>query len=479
MRPLFSFPLVLLLTSTGLFGQAQTIWQPPPQVDWQWQLTGPVDQSVAATVFDIDLFDNDASIVASLHAKGRKVICYVSVGTFEDWRPDAARFPEAVKGLPLADFPNERWLDIRRLDDLKPILEARFDLCKQKGFDAIEPDNVDAYTNRSGFPLTARDQIQFNTWLASAAHARGLSVGLKNDLDQVRELEPLFDWALSEQCFQYKECALLKPFLDRGKAVLEVEYKMDPSKFCTDANLLNINAMRKNLSLDAPRTPCRTVAAVAPRIAGITNAASFESKPISPGLLVAVFGSNLKRVLFDGVEAPIVYMSPQQAVFAVPYAVAGKATVTVQAENDGVRSEGFSMAVAPAAPALFTASSTGVGQVAMLNQSGELNGSSAPATRGSIVTCFATGEGQTTPGGVDGKINSGVLPSPLLPVSVQVGGVNAEVLYAGAAPGMIAGVMQLNFRVPGGVAVSNETSVILRVGTFASSGKVTMAVKAE
>ena len=474
----YLLPVALFVTSTGLFGQAQAIWRPPPQVDWQWQLTGPVDQNATVSVFDIDLFDNDASVVASLHAKGRKVICYVSVGTFEDWRPDAARFSEAVKGLPLADFPNERWLDIRRLDELKPILESRFDLCKQKGFDAVEPDNVDAYINRSGFPLTARDQLQFNTWLASAAHARGLSVGLKNDLDQVRELEPLFDWALSEQCFQYKECALLKPFLDRGKAVLEVEYKLDPARFCAEANALNINAMRKNLSLDAPRTPCRTVA-VAPRIAGITNAASFEAKPISPGLLVAIFGSDMKRVLFDGVEAPILYLGPEQAVVAVPYAVAGKATVTVQAENDGVRSEGFSMAVASAAPALFTVSSTGVGQIAMLNQSGELNGSNAPATRGLIVTCFATGEGQTTPGGVDGKINSGVLPSPLLPVSVQVGGVNAEVLYAGAAPGMIAGVMQLNFRVPRGVVVSNETSVILRVGTFASSGKVTMAVRAE
>ena len=161
------FPVTVLFTSVGLFGQSQAIWVPPPQVDWQWQLTGPVDQNVTASVFDIDLFDNDASVVASLHAKGRKVICYVSVGTFEDWRPDAARFPEAVKGLPLADFPNERWLDIRRLDDLKPILEARFDLCKQKGFDAIEPDNVDAYTNRSGFPLTARDQIQFNMFCLS------------------------------------------------------------------------------------------------------------------------------------------------------------------------------------------------------------------------------------------------------------------------------------------------------------------------
>ncbi len=216
-----------------------------------------------------------------------------------------------------------------------------------------------------------------------------------------------------------------------------------------------------------------------PRIAGITNAASFETKPISPGLLVAVFGSNMKRVLFDGVEAPILYLGPEQAVVAVPYTVAGKATVIVQAENGGVVSEGFPMAVAPAAPALFTLSSTGFGQIAMLNQSGDFNGVRAPAARGSIVTCFATGEGQTTPAGIDGKINSDMLPTPILPISVQVAGIDAEVLYAGAAPGVISGVMQLNFRVPGTVIPSNEILVVIRVGTFASSGRVTMAVKAE
>jgi len=467
----------VVLAPLTVSAQSPEIWRPAPQVNWQWQLTGTVDLSVDASVYDIDLFDNDASVVAALHAKGRKAICYVSVGTFEDWRPDAGRFSAAIKGLPLDDFPDERWLDIRRLEELKPILEARFDLCKQKGFDAVEPDNVDAYTNKSGFPLTAQDQIRFNTWLASAAHARGLSVGLKNDLDQIRELEPLFDWALNEQCFQYKECGLLQPFLAAGKAVFQVEYKLDPARFCAEANALNFNSLRKNLVLDVPRTPCRTISST-PRIAGIANAASYVGKAIAPGLVVAIFGNNLKKILFDGVEAPVIYNRGDQAVVVVPYSVAGKATVAVQSDDGSIKSEVFRIAVAAAAPAIFSTQATGTGQAAMVNQDATLNNSTLPAARGTVVTFFATGEGQTTPTGIDGKVNSGVLPKPVLPVSVQIGGLDAEVLYAGGAPGMITGVMQVNVRVPATAVTGDAVAVVLKVGSFASQDKVTMAVKA-
>ena len=218
----FTNAFALILITLHSLNAQNAIWQPPQQVDWQWQLTGAIDLSVDASVFDVDLFDVTKATVDAIHAKGAKAICYVSVGTFEPWRPDAASFPAAVKGKPLGDFPDETWLDIRRLDVLGPIMEARFDLCKAKGFDGVEPDNVDGYTNKSGFPLTAADQLKFNKFLATAAHARGLSVGLKNDLDQINELVGAFDWALNEQCFQYQECGLLRPFTDAGKAVFTV-----------------------------------------------------------------------------------------------------------------------------------------------------------------------------------------------------------------------------------------------------------------
>jgi hypothetical protein len=235
----------------------QSVWQPPLNTSWQWQLTTPVDQTVNAQMYDIDMFDNDASVVASLHAQGRKVICYISAGTFENWRPDAASFPAVVKGSAVSGWPGENWLDIRRLDILGPIMQARLDLCQTKGFDGVEPDNIDGYTNGTGFPLTAQDQINYNSFLANEAHARGLSVGLKNDVGQVQALLPYFDWALNEQCFQYSECSTLAPFIAAGKAVFEVEYSLSASQFCPQANALNFNAMQKNLNLDAFRIPCR------------------------------------------------------------------------------------------------------------------------------------------------------------------------------------------------------------------------------
>lgn len=233
------------------------IWRPAQESSWQWQLSAlPVDQSVNVAIYDIDVFDNDASIVAALHAQGRKVICYVNVGAWEDWRPDAGQFPAALKGKDLEGWPGEKWFDIRNLATLGPLIEARMDLCKAKGFDAIEPDNIDGYANDSGFPLSAQDQIAYNTFLANAAHARGLSIGLKNDLDQVVALEPLFDWALNEQCFQYDECNLLVPFLNAGKAVFQVEYELAPSAFCPQAKAMHISSMQKHLALDAFRVAC-------------------------------------------------------------------------------------------------------------------------------------------------------------------------------------------------------------------------------
>jgi hypothetical protein len=247
----------VLFLASGLPAQTpNAIWIPPQNTSWQWQLTTPVDQSVNVAMYDIDMFNNAASVVASLHAAGRKVICYIDVGTWENFRPDANQFPPSVLGKQNG-WPGERWLDIRQISILAPIMEARMDQCQSKGFDGMEPDNVDGYANNTGFPLTSADQIAYNTFIAQQAHARGLSVALKNDTGQVAALQPYFDWTLNEQCFQYKECNTLQPFLAAGKAVFEVEYNLKPSQFCAKANAMNFNSMKKHLSLDAYRVPCR------------------------------------------------------------------------------------------------------------------------------------------------------------------------------------------------------------------------------
>ena len=207
-------------------------------------------------MYDIDLFEVAPGVIDQLHADGRVVICYFSAGSWEDWRPDAATFPAAVRGEPLEDFPDETWLDIRQLDGLGPIMRARLDLAVEKGCDGVEPDNVDGYVNETGFGLTAQDQLNYNLWLSVEAHARGLSVGLKNDLDQVADLVPFFDWALNEQCFQFNECASLLPFVEAGKAVFGVEYEGNPETFCPEANVLGYSWLQKRLELDAWRFDC-------------------------------------------------------------------------------------------------------------------------------------------------------------------------------------------------------------------------------
>ncbi|MDG6100590.1 endo alpha-1,4 polygalactosaminidase [Dactylosporangium aurantiacum] len=231
-------------------------WRPAVGATWQWQLTGTLDTSVAVDVYDVDAVTTSAADVARLKAAGRRVICYVNVGAHEDFRADAGSFPESVRGKGLEGWPGEKWLDIRRWDTLEPLFAARFKVCKDKGFDAVEPDNVDGYANHSGFPLTADDQLTFNRRVADLAHRHGLGVGLKNDVEQARALEPAFDFAVNEECAHYDECDTLKVFIAAGKPVFHVEYDVDTAAFCPRTTALRFSSMKKKQDLDAWRAPC-------------------------------------------------------------------------------------------------------------------------------------------------------------------------------------------------------------------------------
>lgn len=231
--------------STPRPGGAVDRWRPEQGTSWQYQLSSTLDLSVDAAVYDVDWEDTSAAQVAQLHAAGRHVICYVNAGAFEDWRPDAGVYPDELLGKPLDGWPGERWLDIRRTDLLLPLLAARLDVCRAKGFDAVEADNVDGYANDTGFPLTAQDQLTFNTAVARLAQERGMSVGLKNDVEQVAELEPVFDFAVNEECVTYDECGEYAPFLDAGKAVLHVEYENAPSGRCATVSTNGMSTILK------------------------------------------------------------------------------------------------------------------------------------------------------------------------------------------------------------------------------------------
>jgi hypothetical protein len=231
-------------------------WQPRGAMTWQWQLTGKVDTSVAADVFDVDGANATQAEVATLRNAGRKTICYVNAGAYENFRGDKGRFPEAVRGKALDGWPDEKWLDIRRWDVLEPILRDRFNDCKRKGFDGVEPDNVDGYTNKSGFPLTADDQLTYNRRVADLAHRTGLAVGLKNNVEQAGSLVPWFDFAVSEECAKYNECDKLRVFTAQNKPVFHVEYDVAVDKFCPESKQLGFSSMRKRVDLDGWRQPC-------------------------------------------------------------------------------------------------------------------------------------------------------------------------------------------------------------------------------
>jgi len=231
-------------------------YKPNINTSWQWQLQGEVNTSYSVDLYDIDLFDSNRTLIQSLKNDGKKVICYFSAGSWESWRRDANDFPSSVKGEKM-DGWDELWLDISN-EALAPIMQARLDLAVQKGCDGVEPDNMDGYTNQTGFSLSADNQLAYNKFIANEARKRGLSVGLKNDVDQIVELEPYYDFSLNEQCHAFNECEQMTPFIDAHKPVLNAEYKQayvdnnhsERDTMCIESNNLSFQTLVLPLALD-------------------------------------------------------------------------------------------------------------------------------------------------------------------------------------------------------------------------------------
>jgi hypothetical protein len=235
-----------------------SFWRPAPGTSWQIQFSGDIDTSFEVAMYDLDLFDTPGPVIEGLRARGIAVVCYFSGGSYEDWRSDRDAFPETALGNPLEGWPGERWLDVRS-DALRPIMQARLDLAAARGCDGVDPDNMDGYANDSGFDLSYEDQLAYNRFIAAEAHARGLSVGLKNDLGQIEDLVDDFDWQLNEECHVHAECDLAMPFIDAHKAVFNVEYG-DMSlvaSVCPDANQRGFDTLIKQMDLGSFRIACR------------------------------------------------------------------------------------------------------------------------------------------------------------------------------------------------------------------------------
>jgi hypothetical protein len=220
------------------------------------QFAGTLDKAVDATVYEIDGQNSTRATVRSLRRAGRQVVCYLSAGSTESYRPDAKAFPKSVVGKPMDGWPDERWLDVRRTSVLVPIMAKRVADCAAKGFGAVEFDNVDGYVNDTGFPITRAQQIKYDRAMAALAHRYRLAAVLKNAPELVPALVSRFDAALVEQCAEYDECAAFRPFVRAGKAVWDLEYTVPYTRACEAGQAAGIDVQLKNLSLDAYRRHC-------------------------------------------------------------------------------------------------------------------------------------------------------------------------------------------------------------------------------
>jgi hypothetical protein len=244
-------------------------------------------------------------------------------------------------------------------------------------------------------------------------------------------------------------------------------------------------------------------AVIAPAIAAVQNAASYIPTSLSPGLNIIIYGTNMgpatltkyvvgangalattvagTQVTFDGIPAPIIYTSSTLASVMVPYGVAGRVSTAMVVTYNGVSSTPLPLRLVDAAPGIYTINQTGTGQGAILNENGTVNSASNPESAGHFIQIFGTGEGATSPQGVDGAILPGrlPLPAPNLPVAVTIGGIpvaDADINYAGEAPSLISGVIQVNARIPAGVG-PGPVAVVIKVGGASSQANVTVSVR--
>ncbi|CAI7606676.1 unnamed protein product [Penicillium glandicola] len=242
-------------------------WQPAVGAKWQIVLKSELDDdeittSVDAPIYDIDLFDNNKTVIADLQKMGRKVICYFSAGTYEDWREDASEFADADKGNNLDDWPGEKWLKVTSTS-VRKIMQTRLDLAVTKGCDGVDPDNIDGYDNDNGLDLTEAEAIDYVNWLASQSHSRGLSLGLKNGGDIIDSVIDNMQWCVNEQCAEYDECDTYAAFIEADKPVFHIEYpKGDDTNnnksvttaqekaACTANSSGNFSTVIKNMDLD-------------------------------------------------------------------------------------------------------------------------------------------------------------------------------------------------------------------------------------
>ncbi len=211
---------------SGTSNPVRSGWAPRAGLRWQVQLTGALMDNLGANVYDLDPYATATQTVADLRAHGNKTMCHLDVGVADAALPDAPRLSGRLLGAPVMDPDGSVrgwWLDIRRWDRIAPVLSDRLDLCRAKGFQAVDADFGDGYAHATGFRLTETDQLTYDRRVAALAHDAGLAVGVRTTPPVAASLEPSVDFAVASDCFGVGNCASLLSYIAAGKAAFDVE----------------------------------------------------------------------------------------------------------------------------------------------------------------------------------------------------------------------------------------------------------------
>lgn len=246
----------------------RSIFIPKPTTSFSIVLDEHLPQTYSGTVVDLDAFETSKEQISALHAERKKVFAYISVGSWEPYRPDSDDFEKELIGKVYPGWEDEKFFNIKALDKLAPHIQKRFDMILEKGFDGIEADNIDSYTadldgaNGTGFDIAIDDTRRYVTFLIDEAHKRGLSIGQKNAPELVEKYGALFDWALLEDPFYEKYADIFKAYTDKEKAVFALSYfdntseKQFREQVCPAAKRLNFTAILKDRDLTQAEITC-------------------------------------------------------------------------------------------------------------------------------------------------------------------------------------------------------------------------------
>jgi len=236
-------------------------WKPSAAERPQWQLQLQKDLRIieGVSVYAVDPDEISEAAITAAKANGAKLKCYISAGSMEQWRADSTLFPPQVLGANYYGWAGERWLDTRQIELLAPVMRARMDKCKARGFDAIDADNVNGFINDTGFDISRQDSINYIKWLAQEAHSRGLAFSLKNSESLAADVVDHVDMMQTESCFIYNNCAAAAVMIAAGKPVFAVEYshQLNTTQFlqlCRDTESYGFSTIYRTRGLEPGST---------------------------------------------------------------------------------------------------------------------------------------------------------------------------------------------------------------------------------